>query len=263
MKKLCIQWMILFVVCSISPFVDAQTAPKRIQMETEREAKVKLSTVINVGGNYQTGNTENGAFALSSAISAMDSIKEFSLNARYNYSENARKMNKNEFSGGVQFDYHPLSRFSPFARLEFYSNKFRQINSRFAGLLGAKYCYFKRYNNNTVTSEFSVSGAFAWELDNYTSETHLPDRDRFRLSIRPKFKQSVTKSIFLGYECFYKPNLDDFKDYIIDSRFQLNFVISNRITLFCSYTYEYDSRPVTSTVKKTDTYLLASLEIKF
>ena len=258
-----IQWMFLVAVCSFTSAVFPQTAPKPIQMESERMAKVKIATAINLGGNHQTGNTENGSLVLSSALSAMDSIKEFSLNAKYHYSENARKMNKEEFSGGLQFDYHPLSRFSPFIRVEFYSNRFRQIDSRFSGLLGAKYCYFKSFKDNIVISEYTISGAFVYVNDNYSKKALLPDKSRLRLSLRPKFKQRVMKNIFLGAECYYKPNIVDFGDFIIDSMFQINFVVNRYITLQCSYQHEYDSRPATTAVKKTDTNLLASLEIKF
>jgi len=264
MKKLwCNLWMFLIVLCCFIKTVSSQTTPKPIQMESERMAKVKTTTIVNVGGNYQTGNTENGSFALSSALSAMDSIKEFSLNAKYHYSENARKMNKDEFSGGLQFDYHPLSRFSPFVRAEFYSNRFRQIDSRFSGLLGAKYCYFKYLKDNVVISEYTISGAFVYENDNYSKEALLPDKSRLRLSLRPKFKQSIMKNIFLGAECYYKPNIVEFGDFIIDSMFQINFVVNGYISLKCSYQYEYDSKPATTAVKKTDTNLRASLEIRF
>ena len=264
MKKWwCIQWMFFAMVCGFSPAVSSQTVPKPIQMESKRMEKVKLSTAISLGGNYQTGNTENGSLVLSSALSAVDSIKEFSLNAKYHYSENARKMNKDEFSGGLQFDYHPLSQFSPFVRVEFYSNRFRQIDSRFSGLLGAKYCYFKYLKDNAITSEYSISGAFVFENDNYTKEALLPDKSRFRFSLRPKFKQSVMRNIFLGLECFYKPNIVDFSDFIIDSMFQINFTVNEYITLLCSYQYEYDSKPATTIVKKIDTNLLSSLVISF
>ena len=255
--------LFLVMFCGFLPVVSSQTVPKSIRMESERKAKVKVLTAISLGGSYQTGNTENGSVLLSSAISAMDSIKEFSLNAKYHYSENARKMNKEEFSGGLQFDYHPLSQFSPFIRAEFYSNQFRQIDSRFSGLLGAKYCYFKYLKNNFITSEYSISGAFVFENDNYTKEALLPDKSRVRLSLRPKFKQIVMKNIFLGLESFYKPNIVDFSDYIIDSMFQINFVVNEYVTLSCSYQYEYNSRPATVIVKNTDTSLLASLMVKF
>ena len=255
--------LFLVMICGFSQVVSTQTIPKSIRMESERKEKVKVSTAISLGGSYQTGNTENGSVLLSSAVSAMDSIKEFSLNAKYHYSENARKMNKEEFSGGLQFDYRPLSRFSPFVRGEFYSNQFRQIDSRFSGLLGAKYCYFKYLKDNIIISEYSISGAFVFENDNYTKEALLSDKSRVRLSLRPKFKQIVMKNIFLGLECFYKPNIVDFNDFIIDSMFQINFVVNEHVTLSCSYQYEYDSKPATATVKKTDTNLLASLMVKF
>ena len=264
MKKLCrIQWMFLVMVCGFSLAASSQTVPNPVQMESESKGKIKLSAAISLGINYQTGNSKNGSpFVQTFALSAMDSIKKFSLNTKHHYNQNTRKVNKEEFLGGLQFDYHPLSRFSPIARIELYSNRVRQINRRFSGLLGVKYFYFKHLKDNAITSEYSINGAFVFENNNYSKEALLPNKSRLRLSVRPQFKQSVTKNIFLGFESFYKPDIVDFSDFISDSMFQINYVFNKNISLLCSYRYEYDSRPATTTIKKTDTSLLASVVLK-
>lgn len=255
---------LLTICCCYIPFITfAQTAntisAKNISKEMHRVAKARISTKSTIGGNYQSGNTEKASLSGTANISAIDSIKEFSFDARYVYGENKNRTNQKEYLVGVQFDYLPLSLFSPFARAEVYGNEFKKINHRYSLLFGAKYRYFV-YNK---ICDYSISVAFLYDYENYTKETQLPNKEKIRISIRPKFKQRIMDNIFITDEIYFKPNIINHKDFIIHNIMHVNFNVNQHVYLRCSYEYEYDSKPATLSVKKRNTIFSFSLGISF
>ncbi|MDR2684537.1 MAG: DUF481 domain-containing protein [Prevotellaceae bacterium] len=232
-------------------------------MDVKREKKSKLSTEITAGANWQTGNTEIIRISASANAAIIDSVKEFSFNMRYIYGENKKKKNQNEFSTGLQFDYRPLNRFSPFVRAELYSNEFKKISYRFSGLAGAKYRYFIKKKSNETVCDYSISGAVVYEYERYTREAGIQPKERFRLSVRPKFKQRLWKNTVFALECYYKPNIIDFSDCIVLSIVQLNFKLNKYLFVRCSYEWEYNNKPAAKALKKTDTLLMFNLGVNF
>ena len=254
---------LLFICCwYMGAFAQISNAsiPKDISEQiSARSSKSKISSNVTFGANLQTGNTEKSGIFATASFASEDSIKEFSANLRYAFGANNGVVNQREYLAGGQCDYHPLARLSPFVRFEFYNNHFRKIAQRYSGLAGLKYRYFV-YKNS---SDYSISAALLFNFEKYTSDTELPDTEKMRLSIRPKFKQALMENIHLVAEIYYKPNLADFADYMIYSITTLNFRVNRYIFLRGSYEYEYNSRPATAVVKKTDTLLLGSFGVEF
>jgi putative salt-induced outer membrane protein YdiY len=249
---------------SSSPAVTTTvTRHKAIRMEHRRNRRAKVSTSVKLEGNLQTGNTDKASAAASAKSSVEDSIKEFSVEAKFAYSKNNGNVNQREFSGGLQFDYLPLSRLSPFARVEYYRNEFRKISGRYSALAGAKWRYFVHHRRGEPFCDYSISAAAIYENEDYTADANLKDANRCRLSVRPKFKQRLMQNISLQLETYYKPNVIDFSDYRTNAIAQLNFEVNRKVTLQVSYDYEYNSKPATAAVKPTDTALQLALEIKF
>ena len=96
-------------------------------------------------------------------------------------------------------------------RFEFYNNGFKKINGRYAGLADAKYRYYFKPD----ISDFSISAAVFFDLEHYTADANLPEKERWRISVRPKFKQKLTEGISLVAEVYYKLNLANFNDYSV------------------------------------------------
>ena len=241
--------------------VSAQSSDSRVSMESKRAAKTKVATKISLGGNYWTGNTEKGTIIGSLNFAAIDSIKEFSFNTKYTYGENNKKINQREFLAGLQYDYHPLSAFSPFLRVELYNNEFRNLKYRFSGLAGTKYRFFVFKMDGETTSDFSVSGAITYVFENYTPDSQSSGQQKIRLSLRPKIKQKLAKNIYFQSELYYMPKINYLDDYIIYLRSNVNFLVNSNIFIKCSYEYEYEKKPITTDIKKTDTFLTISLGI--
>jgi putative salt-induced outer membrane protein YdiY len=143
-------------------------------------------------------------------------------------------------------------------RCEFTKNQFKQIAGRYSGLVGAKYRYFVKPDK----IDYSVSAALLYDLDNFTADAELPNKERLRISIRPKFKHDLTESIRFVTEIYYKPNLVNFNDFIMYSNSNINFRIFKHVLLRISYEHEYNSRPATNRVRKTDALLLAGFGIE-
>ena len=228
-------------------------------VKSHRVSKAKLSAKITLDGYYQTGNTERANVSGSVFVSAIDSIKEFSVNGRYLYGEYNKIVNQREYIAGIQYDYHPFSTLSPFVRGEFYKNEFRKINARYAGLIGLKYRYFVKPD----VSDYSISAALLYDVDHFVADVELPMKERFRASVRPKCKQNLSGYVYLIAEAYYKPNLLNFSDYILCGNLNLNVRVFKKGLLRLSYEHEYNSMPATNMVKKTDALLLAGLGMEF
>jgi len=101
-----------------------------------------------------------------------------------------------------------------------------------------------------------------FDFEHYTADVVLPDKERIRFSVRPKFKHYLTDSIYAIAEIYYKPNLADFCDYIVYGNFNINFELFKKALLRVSYEHDYMNKPATSKVKKTDALLLVGLGLK-
>jgi hypothetical protein len=142
---------------SSSPAVTtAVTRHRAIRMEHRRYRRAKVSTNVKLEGNLQTGNTDKATAAASAKSSVEDSIREFSAEAKFAYGKNNGSVNQREISGGLQFDYLPLSRLSPFARVEYYHNEFRKISGRYSALAGAKWRYLVHQRRGQPFCDYSI-----------------------------------------------------------------------------------------------------------
>jgi len=252
-------FLLLFLSIPLSAQISGSSSAKNIMVKSHRVSKAKLSARMTLDGYYQTGNTERTNVSGSLFVSAIDSIKEFSVNGRYLYGAFNKTVNQREYTAGIQYDYHPFSVLSPFVRGEFYKNEFRKINARYAGLVGLKVRYFVKPN----VSDYSISAALLYDVDHFVPDVSLPNKERFRASVRPKWKQSLAGNVFLIAEAYYKPNLLNFSDYILCGNLNLNVRVLKRGLLRISYEHEYNSMPATNMVKKTDALLLAGIGMEF
>ena len=233
-----------------------------VSMETKRAAKSKISTNISLGGSFWSGNVDKSIVSGSVLVAAVDSMKEFSFDAKYTYGKNNNKLNQREFLTGLQYDYRPLSVVSPFLRMDLYNNDFKNIKFRYSGYAGAKYRFFAYKKDGVTMSDYSVSSAITYVYEDYVPEIGVANQQKIRLSVRPKIKQIIAKNIYFESEVYYKPKIDCWSDYMIYSISNLNFIVNNNIFIKCTYEYDYESKPVTSNIKKTDTMFIVSLALK-
>ena len=248
----------IFTLCLVqSGFT--QGFGSKVSMESKRASKVKISTNASLGGSFWSGNVDKSVFSGSLRLAAIDSLKEFSFDARYSYGKSNNKLDQREFLTGLQFDHHPLSILSPFLRMELNSNEFKNIKHRYSGYAGAKYRFFVYKKDGETKADYSVSGAMIYVYEDYIPEIEIADQQKVRLSIRPKIKQIIMKNIYFESETYFKPRINCWRDYMIYSISNINFLVNSNIFIKCTYEYDFESKPITSDIKKTDTKFILSL----
>jgi len=82
------------------------------------------------------------------------------------------------------------------------------------------------------------------EIYTYTDSTESPAEEFFRHSIRPKFKIKLfEENVVLDYRFYYKPRVDDFKDYLLEHELKLSVAtFFDAISINLNYSNKYNSR---------------------
>ncbi|HAN79019.1 MAG TPA: hypothetical protein DCQ31_15250 [Bacteroidales bacterium] len=224
------------------------------------EMHAQLSAKASVGGYYYTGNVNKLDIRSDAALAYKSAKFEYSGNYKFIYSEIAGVQNNGEIAGGVKFDYMPQNKFSPFIALNFYNNKYKGYDLRVSSILGAKYVIYE-----TEKSDYSISAAFQYDAENYAPDklgVEIPNKNLFRLSIRPKITQQITSSMKLTHISFFRPNLSNFSDHQIDAVTSLSNQISKKFYIDIAHELQYTSKPVREGLKKTDQAIIVSLVYK-
>ena len=141
---------------------------------------------VGFGSSYYTGNVEKVDLRGEGNISHTDSTFEFSSFVKATYGEMETIKNNQEFQAGIQADYKPYAKLSPFLLFTAYNNEFKDIALRLSGITGLKYTFYK-----TEKSNYSISTALQYDAEQYKSD--IEDKEILRLSIRPKLKQQIAK----------------------------------------------------------------------
>lgn len=97
---------------------------------------------------------------------------------------------------------------------------------------GVKY-YLYRDNKSNYLS-FSLMGLL-WRKEYLDRDA----RDSFRLSFRPKFAISLNEYSVFKIALFYKPKIDEFKDYILEGEASLDLQLRPNLFLTPSYKITY------------------------
>jgi len=221
-----------------------------------QEKKGEWNTKLSLGTFLYTGNTEKFDFVSDYSLTRKDSLLESNLFLKGAYGEVEKVQNKQEFVGGLKFDYTPKSKFSPFILLSMYNNKFKDIELRFSSLLGAKYTFL-----NNANSDYSFSAALQYDTERYYESS--PNKEKFRLSFRPRIKQKIGENAEFVFVSFYQPNVENFDDFMLVANASLTAKLFKNLAIKLSYNYDYESMPVLETIKKTDTSFITSVVINF
>ena len=156
-----------------------------------------------------------------------DSISELSTSYRIFYGELNFKKNNLEHQAIINYDYRYKSTLSPYIGVSSFSNEFKGFKLRTNLLVGFKWLVYHSERTN-----FSISTAITGEQNKFAapsgndvirkSETNL-----FRFSLRPKLKMKFSKFELL-HETYFQPNTVLLKDYLIQSRSDINFTVAKK-----------------------------------
>lgn len=227
----------------------------------QKEESSRWRAKINSGTSFYKGNVNKFSTRNSLAVSQKDSVYEFSLYATGEYSQIDKKSVKDEYSGGLKYDFRPFSKISPFLLAEIYSNKQKKIKARYSGLSGVKYTYFKNIKHDL---SISVAGQYDHEIHfspDIPEETFSKIKDILRISIRPKFEFQITDEIKFIHYTFYQPSPLNFNDYRIFSKTTISSKFHKKISIDLDYIYEYDNITVYDSIEKNDNFFYVSLTL--
>lgn len=215
-------------------------------------AQKKWNGKISAGLFYYSGNVDKFDFMADGNITHTDSLFEYSSFAKMIDSRLSGEHVNEEYSAGIKFDYHPFSILSPFMMFSYYRNDYKDIHLRLTALAGIKYVYYQ-----TETSNFSISLALQYDAEHYKSE--IPNKDKVRWSLRPKFKQKITNTLYFENFEFFKINVSDGNDYGIESVTTISNKVTNRLSIGLNYHYEYVNAPTNPALKKADQVFTAQV----
>lgn len=190
-----------------------------------------------------------------------DSISELSTSYRIFYGELNFKKNNLEHQAIINYDYRYKSTLSPYIGVSSFSNEFKGFKLRTNLLVGFKWLVYHSERTN-----FSISTAITGEQNKFADPsgndvTRKSETNLFRFSLRPKLKMKFSK-FELVHETYFQPNTVFIKDYLIQSRSDINFTIAKKTALLVSYIYYYNNQPAYSSIQKRDQKLMVGIEFK-
>ena len=224
------------------------------------ESSPKTRVAVAFGLDLSQGNTE--AFGLSANLdfSWMSKETEVVLSSSVNYLETDGEKKADKMAFQALLDHRLGDQFVFFILGKPSRNLVQEIDFRLETGLGFKYDIIDNYKNGLkdfLHTDLSVSLALIYEFTNRL----LGEREKLcRASLRPKFKQELSKSLGLELEFFYQPDIKDFSNFrlLLESRVQ--FRVSKTISFLLRFIGEYNS-VVPEDVKKQDYQLINQLVI--
>lgn len=207
---------------------------------TGQEAEWSLEGEL--GASVFFGNTNQSTLTTRIAASRADSTAEVATQASFSYGE-ATDGEGNEFvakrswdvEGSV--DYHPYGRVSPFVFGIVESSFERKIDVRFSGGAGAKATAIR--NERT---RLDLSAAALVEHTRVRDGGEGIDGTLARWSFRLRGRRAFSDDrVSFRTENFYRPVMDEFGDFVLESESSFSFVLTDAVTLKLSFVDIYDS----------------------
>ncbi len=193
---------------------------------------------LGLGVTQNSGNVSNFSLKHNQELSRNDTVISMNLNYKMVYQKEDGKETNKGINAGYKLDLFQYRRWSPFVAVESESNQYKGYDFRISGLGGLKFRFNKNRNDNY---DYSLSVAAVYDHVDYTDEATELNKQFCRLSLRPKFKQKIGESIVIKHTTFYQPAVNDFSDYIINSKTTLSNKISSKLSIDIGFNYEYRS----------------------
>ncbi len=214
---------------------------------------------LGLGVSQNSGNVNNFSLKHNQELSRNDTVISMDLNYKIVYQKEDRVETNKGIDAGYKLDLFQYRRWSPFVAIESESNHYKGYDFKVSALGGVKFRFNKKRNDNY---DYSLSMAAVYDHVNYTDEETDLNTQFCRLSLRPKFKQKIGESIIIKHTTFYQPAVNDFGDYIINSKTTLSNKLSKRLSLDIAFSYEYRSVIPGSEYKHYDCSTDISLKLK-
>ena len=259
---------LMYSIFLLSPIM-SQTDPDTSSSDDGgEEQKYAMNTSVYVDFSKNTGNTtaEILYYGLSfSLFGDYGPLKDTEFS--FNYSANDAVVSGEQWEDDanliLKFDLWASQRFSPFLFLQNEKDAIVGLNNRLNYGIGGKvnlmfgtsisYALLAESENyttyeSTIESIDSVESEYyyyVWDYDTTYGYSEADSiRDFARHSIRPKIKLKLLDgNVVFDYRFYYKPNLEDFDDYLLQNELTVNIAtFYEAMSIYLTYSDSYNSR---------------------
>jgi len=206
----------------------------------------------SVTGSFSTqqGNTDLISYALIidneytgdlrlGSLNLVDSEIKFAVS--HTNGQLDKNLYQNDGSASFLLDIMAHRTFSPFFLSYWAYDSTTALEKRIQLGAGGKYSF---------GSGFSVSLAYLWEVENYTTEA---TNTQFRWSLRPKYKNTFANGMAINYMIFIQPLVQNYSIFLVNSQLTLSVpTLSEKLNLTVTLRDQYNSHPPAN-VKNRDT----------
>jgi putative salt-induced outer membrane protein YdiY len=148
---------------------------------------------------------------------------------------------RNHF-GSLAFDLRPEDTLSPFLFVDAEHDRFKRINARVSGGVGAKVTLYSSGGND----EASISMAMLVSHENFVATEADPrpeSRTIGRASLRVRGRQEVHTGLRLHHVSYFQPLVDQMADYLLRSESGVRASLNRRLALSVVYEYNRTALP--------------------
>ena len=232
------------------------------------EQKYAMNTSVYVDFSKNTGNTTAEILYYGISFSLFGDYgplkdTEFSLNYIRNDAVVSGEQWEDDQNLVLKFDLWANQRFSPFLFLQNEKDAIVGLNNRLNYGMGGKvnllfgasisYALLAESENytiyeSTIESIDSVESEYYYDIWDYDTTYGYSEadsiRDFARHSIRPKIKLKLLDgNVVFDYRFYYKPNLEDFDDYLLQNELTVNIAtFYEAMSIYLTYSDSYNSR---------------------
>lgn len=227
-------------------------SPEVVAIKAEEE-KLRLALTpqwtltIEAGGSRSEGNTDskNARGRIDLRRKTAQDLLQFYLAAEYG--EQNKRRNRNEYLGGVNYEYMLSERWYWYARLGLEYDEFENIDIRATASTGAGYYWLKKPEH-----EFKTRAGIGYRHETYSTGG---SQDDAILDLGWDYRVDVKSWMQFTQSTTYSPAWDDFGDYRLVADTGLIFPLkSDYMKLKLGFKKDYNSQPPPGVDRLDSTY---------
>ncbi len=211
---------------------------------------------VGLGYTKTSGNTDTSSLALTADVSRpVARTATFGFKGDYFGATSEGETTANKGDAYARLSVAPWERMGYFVEMAVAFDQFKELEMRLAPGAGISYTVYKGGEGGLI----AILGA-SWVKDFFTDETsearamlRLGDAFEWGISERSSFEQS--------FDIHF--NFEDFSDYIFHAEAAVRADMTDHLFLKFAIIDDYDSEPLSESIKRNDLYLLTTLNYAF
>lgn len=214
-----------------------------------------FSNESELGIAVANGNSDSQSYNFKQENKFSWGENAFKFNGRYLNTYSDSKESARYILGALRYERELSSRFAVYAGQMLESDKFSGYDLRHSSDLGFKYYMVKE-----ETVYWTAEAGYRYTNEKQTSGAHAyKNQIRAYSEVEKKWTPTVTTKYWIEY----LPNMDDTKDYEINTEASISAALNNIFSIKTAYLLRYDRVPPPTAKTRTDTLLTTALVAKF